>query len=226
MPLRIFRSSRGSGANLVQAGMTAAFFGFFFLGSLDFERVLGYGPLLIGLAFLPVAVAMGVLSVRFSAVLIMRFGPHRVLLVGRVIIAAALAVLAIGPLYGNYVRDLFVPMMLLSVGGGLSFPSLAMIAMSGVTPHEAGVASGLLNTTGQVGGALGLAVLATLSSGHTGSLISTGHGVAAALGGGYHFAWGIGAAIATVTVVLAAVVLKPGVRQRAASTTASEELAA
>jgi EmrB/QacA subfamily drug resistance transporter len=203
LPLRLFRSRELTVANAVQAGMAAAFYGFFFLGSLDLERVLAYGPLGIGLAFLPVAVAMGGLSMHLSARLVMRFGPRTVLLAGQAVIVVALLMLALGPASAAYPRDLLVPMVLLGIGGGLSFPALAILAMSGVAPTESGLASGLLNTTGQVGGALGLAILATLSSGHAAGLSATGQDTAAALAGGYHFAWGVGAAFTLATLVLA-----------------------
>jgi EmrB/QacA subfamily drug resistance transporter len=210
LPLRLFRSRSVSGANLIQVCMTAGFFAFFFLGSLDFERVLEYGPMAIGLAFLPVAIAMGTLSVRLSPWLVMRFGPRTVLLAGQVMIAVGLAALALGPMDSDYVRNLLLPMVLLGVGAGLAFPSLAIVAMSGATPSDSGLASGLLNTTTQVGGALGLAVLATLSANRTGQLVAQGQSVAAALSGGYHLAWGVGAGLVVASIVLAATLLRSG----------------
>src|SRR5690348_7706184 len=209
LPLRVFRSRTVSGANLIQAIMSAAFFGFFFLGSLDLERVQRYGPLAIGLAFLPVAVGMGALSISVTARLITRFGARRVLLAGQILIALGLVLLARGPMHSDYVRDLLLLMVLLGVGGGLAFPALTILAMSGATERDAGLASGLLNTTGQVGAALGLAVLATLATTRTGQLVARGDGISAALSGGYHLAWAIGAGLVLVTIVLAATVLKP-----------------
>jgi EmrB/QacA subfamily drug resistance transporter len=203
LPLRVFRSRTLSVSNAVQALMSSAFFGFFFLGSLDLERVLGYGPMGIGLAFLPVAVVMGLFSIRFSALLIGRFGPVAVLGSGQAVIAIALALLGFGPTNASYVVHLLVPLALLGLGGGLSFPSLAIIAMSDAAPSEAGLASGVLNTTGQIGGALGLAVLATLAGSHTVGLVQQGRSPLTALADGYHFAWLVGAAIVVVTVVLA-----------------------
>jgi len=207
LPLRLFRSRNVSGANLIQAWMVAAFLGFFFLGSLDLERVLRYGPMAIGLAFLPVAVAMGALSIGVSARLIMRFGARTVLLAGQSLIAVGLMLLARGPMNSDYVRDLFLLMVLLGVGAGLSFTALTIVAMSSATPSDSGLASGLLNTTAQVGGALGLAVLATLSTNRTSQLLAAGQSTAAALSGGYHFAWGIGAGLVLASIVLAATLL-------------------
>jgi len=210
LPLRIFASRKISAANVVQALMSSAFLGFFFVASLDLQRVLGYGPMAIGLAFLPVAVVMGLFSIRFSAQLINRFGPFAVLVAGQVVIVAALAVLGFGPTYANYAIHLIVPLALLGLGGGLSFPSMTIIAMSDAQPSDAGLASGLLNTTGQVGGALGLAVLATLAGARTLSLLHDGAGTAAALAGGYHLAWLVGAGTVIVTLALTISLLRAG----------------
>jgi EmrB/QacA subfamily drug resistance transporter len=181
LPLRLFASRKVSAANIVQALMSSAFLGFFFMASLDLQRVLGYVPMEIGLAFLPVAVVMGLFSVRFSALLINRLGPLPILVSGQVVIAIALAWLGFGPANADYGVNLLVPLALLGLGGGLSFPSLTIIAMSEATPSDAGLASGLLNTTGQVGGALGLAILATLAGARTLSLVHDGVGSATAL---------------------------------------------
>jgi MFS family permease len=202
LPLRIFASRKLSAANVVQALMSAAFFGFFFVASLDLQRVLGYGPMAIGLAFLPVAVVMGLFSVRFSAQLINRFGPLPVLVSGQVVIALALALLGFGPAVATYPVHLLLPLALLGLGGGLSFPSLTIIAMADAGPSDSGLASGVLNTTGQVGGALGLAVLATLAASRTVSLMTDGATTNAALAGGYHMAWLISAGTVVVTLGL------------------------
>jgi EmrB/QacA subfamily drug resistance transporter len=209
LPLRVFASAKLSAANVVQALMSSAFLGFFFMASLDLERVLGYGPMAMGLAFLPVAVVMGLFSLRFSALLINRFGPLAVLLAGQVVIVVALAWLGLGPTDATYTVNLMVPLGLLGLGGGLSFPSLTMIAMADARPQDAGLASGLLNTTGQVGGALGLAILATLAGGRTLDLVRNGVDGATALAGGYHLAWLVGAATVAITLVLAMAVLRP-----------------
>jgi MFS family permease len=209
LPLRLFRSRNLSGANIVQAVMGAAFFGFFFLGSLNLERVLRYGPMEIGLAFLPVAVGMGALSIKWSAQLIMRFGARTMVLVGLVLIVGGLVLLAQGPMFSNYLRDLLLPMALLGIGGGLAFPALTIVAMADATPSDSGLASGLLNTTMQIGASLGLAILATLSSTRTGQLIASGTNPVAALSGGFHLAWAIGAGMSVVAIVLAAAILRP-----------------
>ena len=214
LPLRLFASRRLAASNAVQAMMSSAFLGFFFLGSLYLERVLGYGPMAIGLAFLPVAAVMAAFSVRFSADLIGRFGPVAVLAAGQVVAAVALFLLAMGPTNASYAIHFLVPLAMLGLGGGLSFPALTIIAMTGVRPADAGMASGVLNTTGQVGGALGLAVLATLAGWRTVNLSGDGIGSAAALAGGFHLAWLAGAIAVLVTIAVVVALLR--VREPAA----------
>src|SRR5438270_10032501 len=189
IPLRIFRSRNVSGANLVQALLVAGMFGVFFMGSLYMQRVLGYDALQIGLAFLPATLIMGTLSVRYSEPLIMRFGARRALLPGMVLIAAGLLLFTQAPVHGSYLRDVLPVMILLGFGIGVCFPALMTLAMSGATRSDAGLASGLVNTTAQIGGALGLAVLATLAATRTNHLLAHGHSSAAALTGGYRLAF-------------------------------------
>src|SRR4051812_28821791 len=193
VPLHIFRSRIVAGANAVQMLMVAGLLGMFFLGALYLQRVLGYGALQVGLAFLPVALGIGTLSLGASARLITRFGARATLVPGLVLAAAGLALFRRAPLGADYVTDLLPVMVLLGVGAGLAFPALMTLAMSGATESDSGLASGLVNTTQQVGGALGLAVLATLSTTRTESLLGRGADRDAALLGGYHLAFGIAA---------------------------------
>jgi EmrB/QacA subfamily drug resistance transporter len=209
VPLRIFRSGNVSGANVVQALLVAGMFGMFFLGSLYMQRVLGYDALEIGLAFLPATLIMGTLSIRYSEPLIMRFGARRALLTGMVLIAAGLLLFTRAPVDGGYVEHILPVMIVLGFGIGVSFPSLMTLAMSGATKEDAGLASGLVNTSAQVGGALGLAVLATLSASRSDSLIEDGEATAAALNSGYHLAFLIGAALVAAAIVVALAVIKP-----------------
>ena len=209
MPLRIFRSRNMSGANVIQALVVAGMFGTFFMGSLYLQRVLGYDALQIGLAFLPTTLVMGTLSVRYSEPLITRFGARTTLLPGLVLIAAALALFTRAPVDGSYTEHVLPVMILLGVGVGISFPALMTLAMSGATPADAGLASGLVNTSAQVGGALGLAVLATLSGTRSESLADGGASAASALTGGYHLAFVIGAALVAAAVFVAVSLLEP-----------------
>jgi predicted MFS family arabinose efflux permease len=209
IPLRIFRSRNVSGANAVQALLVAGMFGTFFMGSLYMQRVLGYDPLEIGLAFLPATLVMGTMSIRFSEPLIMRFGPRTTLIPGLALMAAALLVFTRAPTEGaSYVEHLLPVMLLLGAGAGSSFAALMTLAMSGATRSDAGLASGLVNTTAQVGGALGLAVLATLSATRSENLIADGESTASALNGGYHLAYLIGAALLVVGIIVAVTVLR------------------
>jgi EmrB/QacA subfamily drug resistance transporter len=208
VPLRIFRSHNVSGANAVQALSVAGMFGMFFLGALYMQRVLGYAPLEIGLAFLPATVMMGTVSLRFSETLVTRFGPKATLIAGLVPIAAAQLLFSRAPVDGSYVVDVLPVTVLLGTGAGLAFPALMTLAMSGATPQDAGLASGLVNTTVQVGGALGLAVLATLSATRSDSLVASGHSTAFALTGGYHLAFLIGFALVVAAIVVAFAVLR------------------
>ena len=213
IPLRIFRSRNVSGANAVEALFVAGMFGMFFLGSLYMEQVLGYSALEIGLAFLPVALAIGVLSLGFSERLNMRFGAKPTLLVGQVLILGGLVLFAIAPVHATYLTDLLPLMLLLGVGAGLSFPSLMTLAMSSATQEDSGLASGLVNTSLQVGGALGLAVLATLSSTRTESLLASGSSPDVALTDGFQLAFWIGAGLVAAAIAITAVVVRGGAAQ-------------
>jgi EmrB/QacA subfamily drug resistance transporter len=208
MPLAIFRSRNVSGANVIQVLMVGGLFGMFFLGSLYMERVLGYDALDIGLAFLPVSLGIGILSVGFSARLITHFGARPTLIPGLVLIVAGLALFARAPIDADYVTDILPVMLLLGVGAGLGFPALMTLAMSGATASDAGLASGLVNTTQQVGGALGLAVLATLATTRTDALLADGDAPASALTGGYHLAFLIAAILVAGALGFAATVLR------------------
>jgi hypothetical protein len=208
LPLRVFRSRNVSGANLVQALLVSGALGMFFLAVLYLQRVLGYDALETGVAFLPVSLAIGLLSLGFSARLNLRFGARAVLVPGMVLVALGLAWLTRAPVDGAYAVDVLPAMLLLGIGAGVSFPALMTLGMSGASDADAGLASGLVNTTMQVGGALGIAVLATLASSRTDSLREAGSSAASALTGGYHLAFTVSAILAAVGAVVAATVLQ------------------
>ncbi len=209
VPLRMFRSRNLSGANAIQALMVAGMFGMFFLGALYLQRVLGFTSLEVGLGFLPLTAIIGILSLGFSAKLNMRFGPRATLIPGLVSIGAGLLVMSQISVGGSYAAEVLPAMILVGIGAGLSFPSIMTLAMGGVAPSEAGLASGLVNTTLQVGGAIGLAVLATLSTSRSANLTAAGDSAKAALTGGYQLAFVVGAGLSALAIVIAAVVLKP-----------------
>jgi EmrB/QacA subfamily drug resistance transporter len=213
IPLRIFRSRNIAGANAIQALVVAGMFGMFFLGTLYLRRVLGYDALDVGFAFLPTTVVMGALSLRYSDRLIMRFGARGILIPGLTLITVGLVLLARARVHGSYVADVLPTLLLLGTGVGVSFAALMTLAMSSSTPSDAGLASGLVNTTAQVGGALGLAVLATLAASRTNSLLAHGHSTASALTGGYRIGFLVAGGLVAVAVMLAVFVLEP--RRRA-----------
>jgi EmrB/QacA subfamily drug resistance transporter len=209
MPLRLFRSRDTAGANAIQALVVAGMFGTFFLGSLYLQRVQRYDPLKIGFAFLPVTVVMGTLSLRYSERLIVRFGAKRLLAPGMALVAIGLLLFARVPVHGHYYRDVLPVLLLLGAGVGSTFPALMTLAMSDVAPQDAGLASGLVNTSAQVGGALGLAVLATSAATHTSSLASAGRPLGDALTSGYHVAFEIAAALVVLAIVLSLALRAP-----------------
>ncbi len=209
MPLRIFRSRNVAGANLIQGLTVAGMFGMFFMGALYLQRVLGYDPLQIGLAFLPTTIVMGGLSLFYAEKLITRFGARRTLVPGLGLVAAGLLLFTRAPVDGSYVTDVLPVLLLIGTGVAVCFPALMTLAMSGATPSDAGLASGLVNTTVQVGGALGLAVLATLATTETSSRRAAGEQVAEALNGGYHLAYAIGAGLVLAAIGVALTLMRP-----------------
>jgi EmrB/QacA subfamily drug resistance transporter len=208
LPLRILRSRNVAGANLVQVLMVSGLFGMFFLGVLYMQRVLGYDAVQTGFAFLPVSVGIGALSLGFSARLNERFGPRAVLLSGLGLAALGLAWMARVPADATYALDILPSMALLGAGAGVSFPALMTLAMSGATQEDAGLAGGLVNTTQQVGAALGLAVLVTLATSRTDALRGAGDVPRDALAGGYRLGFAVAAGLLAGAVVLGAAVLQ------------------
>ncbi len=226
LPPRILRSRPVTGANLVQFLMVASMIGFSFLSVLYLQRVLAYDEVTISLAGLPVPVALAAVSLGLSARLIGRFGEPTVLLWGLAGVFAALALAARAPVGGVYALDVLPMMTLLGAGAGLAMPAVMTLAMSEATPRDAGLVSGLLTTSAQAGGALGLAFLAALATARTGVLPSIGGlDAVAALNDGYHLAFGAGAVLVAVAIVLTLTLLRtpappgpaaPGVPPRSA----------
>jgi hypothetical protein len=209
LPLRLFRSRTVTGANLVQGLLVVGMFGTFFLGALYLQNVRGYVPLQIGLAFLPATLVMGVMSLRLAAAVTARLGAQPTLVLSLVILTAGLLLYARLPVDASYVVDIAPAMVLTGLGAGLGFPALTGMAMSTATPADSGVASGLYNTTVQVCGAIGLAVLSSLSNDRAHHLAASGLGNAAALTGGYHLAFLAAAGTAALATGLAVLLLRP-----------------
>jgi EmrB/QacA subfamily drug resistance transporter len=213
IPLRIFRSRTVSGANVIQGLTVAGMFGMFFLGVLYLQETLRYDALETGLAFLPTTIVIGTLSLKYTEKLITRFGARSTLLPGLVLIAVGLALFARVPIDGNYWVDVLPTALLIGTGVGAAFPSLATLAMSDATPEDAGLASGLVNTTMQVGAALGLAVLATLSGTRTVELTAAGASADVAATSGYRLGFIVAASLVVVAAVIAVAVLRPARQQ-------------
>jgi EmrB/QacA subfamily drug resistance transporter len=208
VPLRLFRLRNVSASNAVGVLWAAGLFAWFFLSALYLQLVLGYDPLDVGLAFLPANVIMGLLSVRVSAPLVMRFGIRRPLAAGLGLAALGLALLARAPVDGAYAADVLPSMILLGTGAGIAFNPVLLAAMSDVAPEESGLASGLVNTSFMMGGALGLAVLASVAASRSDTLQSDGAGALEALVGGYHAAFLLGALFALAGAVVGATLLR------------------
>jgi EmrB/QacA subfamily drug resistance transporter len=202
MPLRLFRSRNLSTANVVGILWAAAMFAVFFLSALYLQIVLGYSPLQVGLAFLPGNLLMGVLSLGFSAKLVMRYGIKKPLAAGLTLAAFALLLFARAPVDGHNVVDVLPAMLLIGLGAGIAFNPVLLAAMSDVAPEESGLASGVVNTAFMMGGALGLAVLASVAASRTDSLTASGEGHLEALTGGYHLAFLVGALFAIGAAVI------------------------
>ncbi|HEY2288570.1 MAG TPA: MFS transporter [Streptosporangiaceae bacterium] len=207
--LRVLAARRVSGANLAQVLVIAAAFGFQVLIVLYLQRVLHYSPARAGLGLLPTAVVIGMVSLGATARLAARFGERAVLLAGLALVTAALAGLTGLPVRGSYAVHLLPVMLAFGAGGGLTLPALATLGMSDATPADAGVVSGLFNTTQQVGAAIGVALLSTLAAGRSAALAHGGLAPAAALAGGYRLAFAVGAGLAGAAFGVAAVLLRP-----------------
>ena len=210
VPLRLFRLRNIAVSNVVGILWAGSMFAWFFLSALYLQLVLGYSPLEVGLAFLPGNLIMGAVSIWLSARLVMRFGIRLPLAVGLLFAAVGLLLFARAPVDGNFVVDVLPSMILLGLGAGMAFNPVLLAAMSDVEPTEAGLASGVVNTSFMMGGALGLAVLASLAASRTDTLLAEGESQAAALTGGYHVAFLVGALFAGVAAALGGLLLRQG----------------
>ena len=210
MPLALFRLRNVATANVVGVLWAAAMFAWFFLSALYLQFVLGYSPLQVGLSFLPANLIMGTFSLGLSAKLVMRFGIKRPLATGLVLAGIGLALFARAPVGGNFVVDVLPSMILLGFGAGMAFNPVLLAAMSDVEQSESGLASGIVNTSFMMGGALGLAVLASLAASRTHTIRLSGSGPLDALAGGYHLAFVVGAAFAVLAAALGATLLRTG----------------
>jgi EmrB/QacA subfamily drug resistance transporter len=210
MPLGLFRLRNIAVSNVVGVLWAAAMFAWFFLSALYLQLVLGYSPLEVGLAFLPGNVIMGILSVAVSARLVMRFGFRLPLAAGLLLASLGLLLFARAPVDGNFVVDVLPSMILLGLGAGIAFNPVLLAAMSDVEPSDAGLASGIVNTSFMMGGALGLAVLASLAASRTDSALAAGADELVALTEGYHAAFLAGALFAAAAAAIGGLLLRQG----------------
>jgi EmrB/QacA subfamily drug resistance transporter len=210
VPLRLFRLRNIAVSNVVGVLWAGSMFAWFFLSALYLQLVLGYSPLEVGLAFLPGNLIMGVLSIGLSAKLVLRFGIRIPLATGLGFAALGLLLFARAPVDGTFVVDVLPAMLLLGLGAGMAFNPVLLAAMSDVEPTEAGLASGVVNTSFMMGGALGLAVLASLAASRTDTLLAGGEIEAVALTGGYHVAFFVGALFALAAAALGGLLLRQG----------------
>jgi MFS family permease len=208
MPLSLFRLRNVAVSNVVGVLWAAAMFAWFFLSALYLQLVLGYSPLKVGLAFLPANIIMGAFSVGLSAKLVMKYGIRAPLSIGLVLAASGLALFTRLPVDGNFWVDVLPSMILLGFGAGIAFNPVLLAAMSDVKPEESGLASGVVNTSFMMGGALGLAVLASVAAARTNTLKADGSSQLEALTGGYHAAFALGAIFALAAATIGAVLLR------------------
>jgi len=208
MPLGIFKLRNLATANVVAVMWAAAMFAWFFLSALYMQLVLHYSPLQVGLAFLPANLIMGAFSLGLSAQLVMRFGIRRPLTIGLTLAALGLLLFSRAPVHGSFLADILPSMVLLGIGGGMAFNPMLLAAMGDVDPAESGLASGVVNTSFMMGGALGLAILASLAASHTNSLLGSGAGHTAALDGGYRLAFLAGALLAALAAAIGGSMLR------------------
>jgi MFS family permease len=208
VPLGLFRLRNVAVANAAGILWAAAMFAWFFISALYLQLVLHYSPLHVGLAFLPANLIMGTFSLGLSAKIVMRFGIRKPLSAGLSIAAVGLLLFTRAPVDGSFVTDVLPSMILLGFGAGIAFNPILLAAMSDVAPEEAGLASGVVNTSFLMGGALGLAALASIAASRTNRLTDSGDTALVALNGGYHAAFLVGAIFALSAAVVGGLLLR------------------
>jgi EmrB/QacA subfamily drug resistance transporter len=209
MPLGLFRKRNISVANVVGALLAAAMFAMFFFSALYLQLVLDYSPLEVGIAFLPSTLIWGASSLFLSDRLVMRFGLKAPIVGGLAFFIGGLLLFARAPVDGDYVMDVLLPMLMFGIGGGITFNPLLLAAMGDVEPQDSGLASGIVNTAFMMGGALGLALLASLADRRTETLLASGDDRLVALNSGYHVAFLVGAIFVAAGAAVGAALLRP-----------------
>jgi MFS family permease len=204
IPLDLFKLHNLRTANIIGVLWAAAMFASFFIAALFLQLVLGYSSLQVGLAFVPTNVVMAIFSFSLSAWFVTKFGIKRPLSIGLFLAACGLFLFARMPLQASFIFDILPGMLLLGIGAGIAFNPMLLAAMNDVDRHESGIASGIVNTSFMMGGALGLAILASIAASRTISLLASGSSETLALASGYHMAFlggGVSALVATLLTV-------------------------
>jgi EmrB/QacA subfamily drug resistance transporter len=209
MPLRVLRLRMLMGSSLVRGLLVTGMFSAFFLGSLYLERVLGYSAIDTGLAFLPLTACIAIMSVGLSAKAAERIGPLNSLAAGLASIVAGLVLLSTAGVHASYFPGLFFAFLLIGLGAGASFLPLLTMGMADAPARDAGLASGIINVSVQLFGAIGLASLGTVATDHTKSLSASGDSLGSARTGGYHLAYVVGAICVAFGILAAFVTLRP-----------------
>jgi hypothetical protein len=208
MPLRILRLRLLMGTSVIRGFLVTGMFSAFFLGSLYLERVLGYDAIRTGLAFLPLTLGIAIMSLGLAAKGVERFGARSVLTAGLSGIIAGLLLLSAAGVHASYFPGLFLAFLLLGLGAGASFLPLLTLGMADAPKRDAGLASGIINVSVQLFGAIGLAALGTVATDHAKSLASSGHSAVSALTGGYHLAYTVAAVCVAVGILVTLLVLR------------------
>ncbi|HXP98727.1 MAG TPA: MFS transporter, partial [Solirubrobacteraceae bacterium] len=224
MPLRVLRQRMLMGSSLVRGLLITGMFSAFFLGALYLERVLGYNAIDTGLAFLPLTFSIAVMSMGISARAVQRFGALQTLMAGLVGIVVGLLLLAVQGLHAGYFPGLFFAFLTLGLGAGASFLPLLTMGMSDSAPRDAGLASGIINVSVQLFGAIGLATLGTIATDHTNALSASGDSLAKALTGGYHLAYLVAAVCVSLGILAAFLVLRPPAIAQQETVSGAEQL--
>ena len=214
MPLRILRLRTLMGSSLVRGLLITGMFSAFFLGSLYLERVLGYDAIHTGLAFLPLTFSIAVMSMGIGARAVERFGGVQTLVAGLFGIIVGLLLLAVQGVHASYFPGLFFAFLALGLGAGASFLPLLTLGMSDAPPRDAGLASGIINVSVQLFGAIGLAALGTIATDHTKALSAAGDPLTSALTGGYHLAYVVAAVCVALGILAAFLILRPPAASR------------
>ena len=207
VPLSLFRNRNVSTSNVVGVLMAAGMFSYFFFSALYLQLVLEYSPMEVGLAYLPGTIIWGASSLFLSQRLVMRYGIKPPLLAGLALMTLALLLLARTPVDGNWAIDILPATIALGIGAGIAFNPILLAAMSGVAPEQAGLASGVVNTSFMMGGAVGLAILASLAASRSDNQLASGVDSLVALNSGYHLAFLVGAVFLVAAGSVAAVLL-------------------